>query len=53
MAEDPRPQKVPLIFFRTLAGGEPVLDWLRELQEAERQPTPIKADRTKSCCYRR
>jgi len=24
MAEDPQPQKIPLIFYRTAAGGEPV-----------------------------
>jgi len=37
MAEGPQPQKTPLIFFRTLAGSEPVRDWLKGLPEAERQ----------------
>ncbi len=37
MAEDPPPQKIPLIFFRTLAGSEPVREWLKGLPEAERQ----------------
>jgi phage-related protein len=37
MAEDPTPRKVPLIFFRTNAGGEPVREWLKGLPEAERQ----------------
>ena len=35
MAEDAR-QKIPLIFFRTSAGSEPVREWLRELPEVER-----------------
>ncbi|MDR3674523.1 MAG: type II toxin-antitoxin system RelE/ParE family toxin [Acidobacteriota bacterium] len=37
MPDDPRPQKIPLIFFRTAAGSEPVREWLKELPEAERQ----------------
>ena len=37
MAEDPQPQKIPLIFFRTLTGSEPVREWLKGLTEAERQ----------------
>jgi phage-related protein len=37
MAEGPQPQKTRLIFFRTLAGSEPVRDWLKGLPEAERQ----------------
>jgi phage-related protein len=36
MSDDPQPQKIPLIFFRTLAGAEPVREWLKELPEAER-----------------
>jgi phage-related protein len=36
MADDPPPRKVPLIFFRTEAGSEPVREWLRGLAEAER-----------------
>jgi phage-related protein len=37
MAEDPQPQKIPLIFFRNTAGAEPVREWLKGLDEAERQ----------------
>jgi hypothetical protein len=37
MAEDPQPKKIPLVFFRTLAGSEPVREWLKELPEDERQ----------------
>ena len=33
----PQSQKIPLIFFRTLAGTEPVREWLKGLDEAERQ----------------
>jgi phage-related protein len=29
--------KIPLVFFRTLAGSEPVREWLRELPAEERQ----------------
>jgi phage-related protein len=36
MADDPPPQKIPLIFFRTEAGGEPVREWLKALPEVER-----------------
>jgi phage-related protein len=36
MVGDPQPQKAPLIFFRTLAGSEPVREWLKELPEEER-----------------
>lgn len=36
MAEDP-PQKIPLIFYRTAAGSEPVREWLKGLNETERQ----------------
>ena len=35
--DDPRPQKIPLIFFRTGAGSEPVREWLKGLPDAERQ----------------
>lgn len=31
------PRKVPLVFFRNDAGGEPVRDWLKELDQAERR----------------
>src|SRR5579859_8175320 len=37
MADVPQPQKIPLIFFRSGTGGEPVRDWLKGLPEAERQ----------------
>jgi phage-related protein len=37
VAEGQQPRKVPLIFFRTLAGSEPVREWLKELPEEERQ----------------
>lgn len=36
MAGNPA-QKVPLIFFRTDAGGEPVREWLKGLAQGERQ----------------
>jgi len=32
------PRKIELVFFRNEAGGEPVRDWLRGLDEAERHP---------------
>ena len=37
MADDSQSKKIPLIFFRTLAGTEPVREWLKELPEGERQ----------------
>ena len=37
MAEQPKPQKIPLVFYRTQTGSEPVREWLKELEEAERQ----------------
>lgn len=37
MAEPRKPHKIPLVFFRTLTGREPVRDWLRGLEKAERQ----------------
>src|SRR5712671_1439640 len=36
MAEDPEPQKIPLVFFRTNTRREPVREWLKALP-AERQ----------------
>ncbi len=36
MAEHSQPQKIPLVFFRTLSGSEPVRDWLKGLPEEER-----------------
>ena len=38
--QSPRP-KIPLIFFRTGAGSEPVREWLRGLPEAERRAIGI------------
>ncbi len=32
----PLPKRIPLVFFRTPAGSEPVPDWLRQLPQAER-----------------
>ena len=37
MSEDRQAQKIPLVFFRTPAGHEPVRDWLKDLPEAERR----------------
>lgn len=37
MTEDRPPRKIPLIFYRALAGGEPVREWLKGLPEAERR----------------
>ena len=37
MVGDPKSQKIPLIFYRTLAGSEPAREWLKGLDEAERQ----------------
>ena len=37
MAEDEQPRKIPLIFYRSRPGNEPVREWLKELLEAERQ----------------
>jgi len=33
---DPTPRKIPLVFYRTAAGAEPVRDWLKRLPETER-----------------
>ena len=35
--KDDQPRKIPLVFFRTSTGGEPVRNWLQELPEAERR----------------
>ena len=37
MAGASQRQKTPLIFYRTAGGSEPVRDWLKGLEEAERQ----------------
>ena len=36
MTDRPSPRKIPLIFFRTAAGHEPVREWLKALPEIER-----------------
>jgi phage-related protein len=36
MTEGASPEKIPLIFFRTGKGTEPVREWLKELPDAER-----------------
>ena len=36
MPESKDPQKIPLVFFRTDSGAEPVRDWLRSLGQSER-----------------
>jgi hypothetical protein len=35
--DDSKPQKFPLMFYRTLMGSEPVREWLKGLNETERQ----------------
>ena len=37
MTADLKPQKIPLIFFRTVTRNEPVREWLRGLDEVERR----------------
>jgi phage-related protein len=37
MAEGEESRKIPLVFFRTPAGSEPVREWLKELPQEERQ----------------
>ena len=37
MKEETPPRKIPLIFFRSAKGSEPVREWLKQLPEAERQ----------------
>ena len=36
MASERPPQKIQLVFFRTSTGSEPVRDWLKGLDEADR-----------------
>ena len=36
MAEDVQ-RKIPLIFYRTAAGSEPVREWLKDLDEVDRR----------------
>jgi phage-related protein len=37
MASEKTPRKIQLVFFRTDAAGEPVRDWLKALDQAERR----------------
>jgi phage-related protein len=37
VADGSKPQKIPLIFYRTTAGSEPVREWLKGLAEPDRQ----------------
>jgi|SRR5437016_928866 len=37
MSENLSPQKIPLVFFQTSAGSEPVREWLKELPAIERR----------------
>jgi len=36
MAGEP-PQRIPVVFYRTASGREAVRDWLRDLEDADRQ----------------
>jgi len=36
MTEDPEPRKIPLVFFRSRTGSEPVREWLKQLPQEER-----------------
>ena len=48
MAEDQQARKIPLVFFRTPAGHEPVREWLRDLPEEATKRTA----RVLICLYR-
>ena len=37
MAEDQQAQKIPLVFFRTPAGHEPMREWLKDLPDEDLQ----------------
>ena len=50
MAEDRPPHKIPLIFFRSEAGSEPVREWLKGLVRTD-LPTKRTA-RVLLCLYR-
>ena len=41
MAPEKAPRKIELVFFRNDAGGEPVRDWLKGLDEVERRAIGI------------
>jgi len=34
---EPTPQKIPLLFYRSPSGSEPLRDWLLDLEQSERQ----------------
>jgi hypothetical protein len=36
MTVEDQPRKIPLVFFRTKHGNEPVREWLKELPQVER-----------------
>ena len=50
MSAKRQPKKIPLVFFRTSAGSEPVPEWLRELSRVERHA--IGTARVLICTYR-
>jgi phage-related protein len=37
MTDDSRRQKMPLVFYQTATGSEPVREWLKGLEDADRQ----------------
>ena len=37
MSDEALPKKVPLVFYRTAAGTEPVREWLKEMAKPDRQ----------------
>lgn len=41
MADEPKPRKVPLIFYSIRPGSEPVREWLKRLPEVERHAIGI------------
>jgi hypothetical protein len=43
-------RKIPLVFYRTAAGSEPVREWLKRLDEAERHAIGKDLLRAQSRC---
>jgi hypothetical protein len=41
MREGPQPHKIPLVFYRSNSGVEPVREWLKGLPEVERHAIGI------------
>lgn len=39
-------EKIPLVFYRTSSGGEPVRDWLKELEPEDRKAVGMDLMRT-------